>query len=202
MEFNRLGKTWWFLVLLSFSLQGCSSMKLKEKYGADQPVLMIEDYFQGTTYAKGTFVDRFGKVRNRFEVVMKGRVENGVLILDEDFIYEDGSTSNKLWKIRILPDGQYQGEAGDVVGLANGHRKGNTFNWQYVMDLPIKGKNWRVHFNDWLFLQQNGQILNIAKVSKWGFTLGTLTFYFSKESTLLDNFGKGPTNEKNNPVTQ
>ena len=171
--------------LFTFSLQGCATMKLQDKYTQDLPVLTIEQYFQGITYARGEFVDRFGKLRNRFEVVMRGRVEGDVLILDEDFIYEDGSTSNRLWRIKILPDGRYEGEAGDVIGMATGRSQGNTFNWTYQMDLPIKGINWRVKFDDWLFLQKNGQILNIADVSKWGFTLGTLTFYFSKEHSLI-----------------
>ncbi|WP_079253862.1 DUF3833 domain-containing protein [Endozoicomonas arenosclerae] len=180
-------KHWLWVLLFTFSLQGCATMKLQDKYSEELPVLTIEQYFQGVTYAKGEFVDLFGKVRNRFEVIMRGRVEGNVLILDEDFIYEDGSTSNRLWKIKILADGHYEGEAGDVIGIATGRSKGNTFNWTYEMDLPIKGRSWRVKFDDWLFLQKNGQILNIADVSKWGFTLGTLTFYFSKDRSLISD---------------
>ncbi|WP_081869887.1 DUF3833 domain-containing protein [Endozoicomonas numazuensis] len=180
-------KHWLLVLLFTLSLQGCAAMKLQDKYSEDQPLLTIEHYFQGTTYARGEFVDRFGKLRNRFEVIMRGRVEGNVLILDEDFIYEDGSTSNRLWKIEILADGQYEGVAVDVIGVATGRSEGNTFNWTYEMDLPIKGRSWRVKFDDWLFLQKNGQILNIADVSKWGFTLGTLTFYFSKDRSLISD---------------
>ncbi|WP_257287746.1 MULTISPECIES: DUF3833 domain-containing protein [unclassified Endozoicomonas] len=158
---------------------------LQKRYTQDQPVLTIEQYFQGMTYARGEFVDRFGNIRNHFEVIMKGWTEGDELILDEDFIYEDGSTSNRLWKIKILADRHYEGRASDLIGLATGRSQGNTFNWTYEMNLPIKGINWRVKFDDWLFLQENGQILNIADVSKWGFTLGTLNFYFSKDCSLI-----------------
>ncbi|WP_448215699.1 DUF3833 family protein [Endozoicomonas sp. 2B-B] len=158
---------------------------IQKRYRQDQPVLTIEQYFQGTTYAWGEFVDRFGKVQNYFEVIMKGRIEDNILILNEDFIYDDGTASNRLWKIKILDDSHYEGQADDLIGLATGSSQGNTFNWTYEMNLPIKGINWRVKFDDWLFLQENGQILNIADVSKWGFRLGTLTFYFSKDASLI-----------------
>ncbi|WP_252178134.1 DUF3833 family protein [Endozoicomonas sp. 4G] len=160
---------------------------MQERYTRDQPVLTIEQYFQGVTYAKGDFADRFGKIRNRFEVIMKGWVEDSVLMLDEHFIYQNGDISHRLWQIKILADSQYQGQAHDVIGLATGASQGNTFNWTYEMNLPIRGFNWRVKFDDWLFLQENGQILNIARVSKWGLALGTLTFHFSKDHSLISS---------------
>lgn len=154
-----------------------------EDYASSQPELKIEDYFVGRTEAWGMFQDRFGKVRNRFKVVMNGQVKKGALILDEDFFYEDGSTSNRLWTIQILGDGLYEGTADDVIGLARGKSAGNAFNWTYQMELPIGGKKWKVSFDDWLFLQEDGVLLNVAEVTKWGFTLGRLTFAFRKESS-------------------
>ena len=169
------------LCLLPITLiTGCSSMK-PEDYSNSEPVLVIEDYFQGKTWAWGMFQDRFGKVRNRFRVVMEGQVADGVLTLDEDFFYEDGSTSNRLWKIRILGEGQYEGTAGDVIGVARGSSAGNAFNWRYSMDLPVGDSLWRVKFDDWLFLQEDDVLINVAKVTKWGITLGTLTFVFSRQ---------------------
>lgn len=176
--------TLWTLILL---LTGCSTMK-PEDYANSLPELKIEDYFQGKTMAWGMFQDRFGKVRNRFKVVMVGTMEDDTLILDEDFFYTDGSTSNRIWKIKVLDNSEYEGTAGDVVGLAKGKSAGNAFNWKYQMDLPIGNSTWRVKFDDWLFLQEDGVLINVATVSKWGFTLGKLTFVFSKKDDIVEAF--------------
>ena len=178
---------WLVLLMTGLLLSGCASMK-PEDYAGTTPVLKIEDYFQGKTLAWGMFQDRFGKVRNRFKVVMDGKVEDGVLILDEDFFYEDGSTSNRLWKIKILGEGAYEGTADDVIGTAKGKAVGHAFNWQYQMDLPIGDSKWRVSFDDWLFLQKDDVLINVATVKKWGITLGKLTFVFGKDAPLTQAF--------------
>lgn len=100
---------WTFLFLLT----GCNTMK-PEDYANSKPVLNIEDYFTGKTMAWGMFQDRFGKVRNRFKVIMVGTMEDDTLVLDEDFFYTDGSTSRRIWKIKVLGDGKYEGTAGDL----------------------------------------------------------------------------------------
>ena len=168
-------------------LAGCSTIK-PDDYASTTPTLRIEDYFRGHTLAWGMFQDRFGKVRNRFKVDMNGTVKDGVLILDENFSHENGSTSNRRWKIRIVGDGRYEGTAGDVIGVAKGKAAGNAFNWKYKIDLPIGDKTWRVSFDDWLFLQKDGVLINVAKVSKWGITLGKLIFVFGKEKPLQKAF--------------
>ena len=183
-------KKWFYRLLGLVSLawlSGCSTIK-PDDYAETTPKLRIEDYFQGRTLAWGMFQDRFGKIRNRFKVDMKGTVKDGVLTLNEDFFYENGSTSNRQWNIKILGDGRYEGTAGDVIGVAKGKAAGHAFNWKYQIDLPIGDSKWRVSFDDWLFLQEDGVLINIATVSKWGITLGKLTFVFAKKEPLQQAF--------------
>ncbi|WP_257295778.1 DUF3833 domain-containing protein [Endozoicomonas sp. YOMI1] len=167
------------LLTLLFMLTGCSAMNI-EDYAASEPSLKIEHYFAGETVAWGMFQDRFGNVQQRFKVLMTGEVKDGVLILDEHFIYSDGSESNRIWKVNIMGDGQYLGTAGDIVGQAIGRSAGNAFNFKYQMRLPIRGREWVVNFDDWMFLQEDGVLLNVATMSKWGIKLGTLTVAFEK----------------------
>ncbi len=176
-------------LLFVVALTGCGTMT-PDLYKNEQPELKVEEYFLGKTLAWGMFQDRFGKVRNRFKVEMTGRVEDETLILDEQFVYSDGTTSDRLWKLKILPNGRYEGTAGDVIGKAIGQRAGNSFNWKYELDLPIGGRTWQVAFDDWLFLQDNGVVINVATVSKWGIKLGTLTFVFTKEKDMQEAFSQ------------
>jgi len=40
----------------------------------------------------------------------------------------------------------------------------------------------RVHFNDWMFLQPTGVLLNRARVTKFGVEIGTVTLSFSNQT--------------------
>ena len=88
-----------------------------EDFADNPPEFKIEDYFQGETWAWGVFEDRFGHLKRSFKVTMTGTVTNNQLVLDEDFIYDDGSVDKRIWKIDILDDNRYSGTADDVVGL-------------------------------------------------------------------------------------
>jgi hypothetical protein len=145
------------------------------------PKLDLFDYFQGETTAWGLFEDRFGNVRRQFRVVIDGRISDGRLILDEDFFYADGEQDRRVWTIRKTDqEGGYTGTAADVVGEAVGQAMGNALNWRYEMDLPVGDSTWRVVFDDWLFLQSDGVLINRAKVRKFGLEIGSVTLFFTK----------------------
>lgn len=169
----------WLLLTLLFTLTGCSTMTIDD-YADSAPELKIEEYFLGETIAWGMFQDRFGKVQKRFKVLMNGRMEDNTLILDEDFIYTDGTQSKRIWTVTVLGNGRYEGTASDIPGKAIGHSAGNAFNFKYQMRLPISGRDWVVTFDDWMFLQEDNVLLNVATMSKWGIRLGTLTVAFEK----------------------
>jgi hypothetical protein len=57
---------------------------------------------------------------------------------------------------------------------------GNALNWAYDLKLPVDGKVWQVSFDDWMYMQPDGVMLNRAKMSKFGFTLGEVTIAFQK----------------------
>jgi hypothetical protein len=46
--------------------------------------------------------------------------------------------------------------------------------------LPYRGKNINVKFDDWMFLQADGVLVNRATVSKFGFKVGEVTLFFTK----------------------
>ena len=60
------------------------------------------------------FQDRFGNIRRQFVVDIDGRLRTAQLVLDERFVYADGEHASRLWHIRPLGNGEYEGTAGDV----------------------------------------------------------------------------------------
>ena len=162
-------------------LIGCTEMKPSD-FSGSTPQLVIEEYFAGETVASGMFEDRFGQVRRQFNVEINGKWDGEQLILDEKFLYDDGERERRVWRIRKTGRSTYEGRADDVIGVATGEAYGNALNWQYEMDLRVADGMWRVRFDDWMFLQPSGLLLNRAKVSKFGLEIGTVTLAFVKPS--------------------
>jgi len=160
-------------------LAGCAGPTVAD-YAAERPTLDLAEYFDGTITAHGLFTDRSGKVVKRFSVVMKCSWEGDEGILDEDFIYSDGSTQKRVWRLKKLGGGRYSGTADDVVGTASGETAGNAFNWKYTLSLPVDGKVYEVQFDDWMYLMDDKVMLNKAVMSKFGIRLGEVTLAFQK----------------------
>ncbi len=175
MNFLR-GLTLSALILLS----GCNDMKTAD-FKNSEPKLVLETYFSGKTQASGIFEDRFGKVRRQFTVDIDGRWDGKELVLDERFEYSDKETDRRVWKILKTGESTYEGRADDVIGTARGDVSGNALNWRYDMDLKIGDGTMRVHFDDWMFLQPSGVLVNRARVSKLGIEIGSVTLAFTKE---------------------
>ena len=167
------------VVCTALVLAGCSSPKVQD-YAQTEPKLDLFTYFAGKTQAHGQFQDRAGAVKRRFTVDISGTIEGDVLTLDERFVYDDGEKEQRVWLIKRLGDNLYSGTAGDVIGEAVGHSAGSVFSWRYTLDLPYKNSSIQVKFDDWMFLQSDGVMLNRAQVSKWGFNVGEVTLFFSK----------------------
>ncbi len=160
-------------------LVGCSSPSV-QAYAQSEPQLDLFSYFAGETQAYGQFQDRSGAVKRRFKVAITGTIDGDTLTLDERFVYDDGEQEQRIWRIKRLSDNRYTGSAGDVIGQAEGRSAGSVFNWRYTLDLPYKGRSIQVQFDDWMFLQSDGVMLNRAQVTKWGFKVGEVTLFFSK----------------------
>ena len=181
---TRLG----LAVIALFVLSGCTNMKPTD-FENDTPRLVIEDYFAGQTRAWGIFEDRFGQLRRQFTVDILGTWDGRELVLDEQFQYRNGERDRRVWTITKKDDHTYEGRADDVIGVARGKAYGNALNWRYDMDLKVGEGTLRVHFNDWMFLQPSGVLLNRARVSKLGVEIGTVTLAFMKADNDAERTG-------------
>jgi hypothetical protein len=144
------------------------------------PRLDLFEYFAGDTRAWGIFESRSGELKRQFTVDIRGEVEGDSLTLTEDFVYADGETEQRIWRIKRLDEHRFEGRADDVVGTANGLAYGQALNWRYTLRLPFRDSTLEVKFDDWMYLQPDGVLINRATVSKFGFKVGEVTLFFSK----------------------
>ena len=165
---------------LMMQLTGCSADIAD--YRQQQPRLDIFQYFQGETQAWGMVQDRSGKQLRRFHVAINGDVVGNTLTPNERCVYDDGEKQQRVWHIRRLGDDRYEGTAGDIEGVAKGQAAGNAFNWHYSMNVKANGKTWLLHFDDWMYLQDGNHLFNKTEMKKFGFTVGTVTLFFSRKA--------------------
>ena len=172
-----------FIILL---FTGCSQTDMKE-FQNNTPKLDLFDFFAGETIAYGIFEDRFGNLKRQFRVNINGKIDNQILTLDEEFLYDDGEQAKRIWKIEKKIDNNqkiiYEGQADDVEGKASGSISGNALNWSYDIYLNIKGSDIKVHFNDWIYKQSEDLAINRAYVSKFGINIGSVTLVFLRGNT-------------------
>ena len=142
--------------------------------------LNLEDFFEGKTVAHGQFQDIFGTVQRRFDVEITGTWDGKTLRLVEDFTYDDGVTEQRIWTLEKTGEETWQGSAPGVIGMASGVEKGDTFNWAYHIDLPVRSGTMRVDFDDWMWLMTRDRILNRAYVSRFGVHIGEAIIVFEK----------------------
>lgn len=163
----------------TLALTGCASPQIGD-YAVEKPPLNLSDYFNGVIDGYGIFTDRGGKVVKRFTVVINASWSGDNGVLDEDFLYSDGSRQKRVWRIKRLPDGRFSGRADDVVGEAQGVQRGNALHWNYTMALPVDGRIIEVQFDDWMYLIDQRVMLNKAEMRKFGIRLGEVTLSFTK----------------------
>ena len=175
------------LAVLSLGITSCARRDVGTLY-SHQPRLVLEEFFVGQSVAYGIFEDRFGNLRRQFRVNLSGQLDGSRLVLDEEFLYDDGERASRIWTIDRLgsaKDGtvSYSGRAADVKVAAHGSQVGNALNWQYDITLEMSGMNLDVHFDDWIYKQDEDIAINRAFVTKFGVEIGSVTIVFIRGKT-------------------
>ena len=169
-----------FSLILIFFLTGCSNNMKPTDFKDQKPRLIIEDYLSGNVKAWGILQNRSGKVTRQFSADLNGKWDGKKLILDEKFNWSDGEVQTRQWKIIKKDKHNYEGTAADVVGTAKGFSYGSAFKLEYVLLVPVKGKEIKITFDDWIFKQSDTVAINRAKMTKFGIKVAELTVVFIK----------------------
>ncbi len=171
------------ILVISFSIYKTYSNKeymKPEDFKGKEPRLIIEDYMSGNVKAWGILQNRSGKVTRQFSAELNGKWDGKQLILDEKFNWDNGEVQTRQWKINKIDENNYEGTAGDVVGKAKGYSYGPAFKFEYVLLVPVKGKEIKITFDDWIFMQDERVAINRAKMTKFGIKVAELTVVFQK----------------------
>lgn len=174
-----------FVLGAVLSLAACAGRPSLDQVPLSDRDLNLEEFFAGDLIAYGQFQDVLGNVSRRFEVAIDGTWDGETLTLVEDFIYEDDSTEQRVWTLRktgpVTAAQTWEGTAPGVIGVATGQERGDAFNWQYVIDLPVPGdETLRVRFDDWMWLLADDRLLNRAYMFRFGVPIGEVIITFER----------------------
>lgn len=170
----------WLLIGLFLSVSACTGRPSLDDPSLGPQQLNLEEYFVGDLKAYGQFQDRLGNVSRRFEVDIEGTWDGQTLTLVEDFVYEDGSTEQRIWTLTKTGPDSWRGTAPGVIGEATGEERGDQFNWRYTIDLPVPDGTLRVSFDDYMWQLDEKRLLNRAYLDKFGIEIGEVILFFEK----------------------
>ena len=158
---------------LFFIFIGCH-MRI-EDFNQTQPELIPQKFFSGELVMYGLVKDWKGSVIRSF----KGQIqaswnEEGIGTLAESFVFNDGEQQNRSWTLKPIDEKTFIATASDVVGKGQFTARGNSMFGRYTLQIPYRNSTIDLNIQDWLHLQEDGIILNHAKMKKFGITVGEL----------------------------
>jgi hypothetical protein len=161
-------------------LAACTSTPISD-YKATQPIMDFQQYFNGPIKAWGIIQNWRGQMVSQFDVTMQGSWEGNEGTLTEQFVFYDGKRQQRIWRIKKLPSGRYEGRADDILGVAQGDISGSAVHWRYEMNLPVDNTTYRIKFDDWMWAMNDGVVVNRSYLKKFGFTVAELTLFMKKQ---------------------
>jgi hypothetical protein len=169
------------IVLLSLGMiTSCSSVPVSE-YADNTPVMVVEEFFNGSLRAHGIVKDRGGKVIRYFNASINASWVDGVGTLDEVFRFDDGEEQRRIWKLVRDEAGNYVGTANDVIGSSTLEIAGNSLFLDYVLRIPYGDGTLDLNIDDRMYLVSERVLINESVMTKWGFDVGQITLVIEKE---------------------
>lgn len=177
-------------VAMLFGLQSFWSFSAQRArdYAKETPTFDLKKHLSGNFTASGVIYDYTGRVNTRFEADIRGEFDSTGGKLYEDFVYSHGPKDRREWTITYENDGTFTGTAPDVIGKARGKQEGNALVMRYKLKLPERSGGHVLDVVDWMYLFENGTILNRSEMRKFGIKVAELFAVFSKEEQEVVNF--------------
>ncbi len=138
------------------------------------PDFDLRNLFDGNILCEGVIHGPSGRVVSRFEAKMVCTWEGNVGHIDETFRYDGGETQHRYWDVTVHPDGSLSADAPDILGTATGRQSGSALCLRYRLRLPEDSGGHVLWAVDWMYLLENGVIMNRSQFRKFGIKVAEL----------------------------
>jgi hypothetical protein len=143
-------------------------------YANDGPALNLRERLNGPILCEGVIYGPTGRVTSRFVADFHATWEGNVGTMTEEFRYDSGATQSRVWTLTLGNDGSIKAEAPDVVGAGTGMQSGSAVQMNYKIRLPEDSGGHVLDTIDWMYLVDNGTIMNRSQFRKFGIKVAEL----------------------------
>lgn len=163
------------LVLLALRSRFASfQAQIPEDYTGKGPSFDLVRHLSGPIQCEGVIFGPTGRVASRFVAEMEGRWDGSIGTLAEVFRYDSGSVQHRQWTLAYGPGGQIKATAPDVVGQGEGRVEGPSVMLRYRIRLTPEAGGHVLDVTDWMYLMENGTIMNRSQFRKFGIKVAEL----------------------------
>lgn len=141
---------------------------------AKGPTFDLRQHLSGRMTCEGVIFGPTGRVTSRFVADMEGRWDGTTGTLAEVFRYDSGTVQHRAWTLALGPDGQITATAADVVGQGTGRVAGSGVLLRYRIRLTPEAGGHVLDVTDWMYLLDNGAIMNRSQFRKFGIKVAEL----------------------------
>ncbi|MFN6979238.1 MAG: DUF3833 domain-containing protein [Gemmobacter sp.] len=138
------------------------------------PDFDLRKHLSGPILCEGVIYGPTGRVTSRFVADMDGQWDGNRGVLAERFRYDNGAVQNRAWRLTLSNDGAIRAEADDVIGAGTGRQEGAAVRLDYRIRLPEESGGHVLAVTDWMYLMENGTIMNRSQFRKWGIKVAEL----------------------------
>jgi hypothetical protein len=143
-------------------------------YSGGSPEFDIRTHLRGPILCEGVIYGPTGRVASRFVADMEARWDGNVGTVTEAFLYDSGTTQSREWRLLLGNDGAIRAEADDLVGTGRGQQSGPAAVLSYRIRLPESSGGHVLDATDWMYLMENGAIVNRSQFRKFGIKVAEL----------------------------
>ena len=147
---------------------------------ADQlPLFDIREVLNGQMITEGMIYGPTGRVSSRFVATMNAEWDGDSGTMTEQFVYSSGRAQDRAWAFAMTgEDGNFTATAPDIIGVANGQQMGATVRLTYRIQLPEDAGGHVLDVVDWMYLLDNGSVMNRSEFRKFGIKVAELVATF------------------------
>ncbi len=161
------------LVLIARRFLGFAAQRPGD-YAATGPQIDVRQHLNGPILCEGVIYGPTGRVTSRFVADMHGRWEGNRGTLTEHFRYASGEVQQREWRLKLGNDGSIASEADDLTRPGTGRQEGAGLSLSYRIRLPDHAGGWVLDVTDWMYLMENGTIINRSQFRKFGIKVAEL----------------------------
>lgn len=143
-------------------------------YAGKGPSFDLRRHLSGPLTCEGVIFGPTGRVTSRFVADMTGTWDGTTGTLAEVFRYDSGTVQHRAWTLALEPCGKIIATAPDVEGQGQGRVEGPGVLLRYRIRLTPEAGGHVLDVTDWMYLLDNGAIMNRSQFRKFGIKVAEL----------------------------